>query len=131
MENNNILYSSVNLDTNSVNILKDVFEGIIPKGYDIYMHHMTIMFGGIPPNMENMVGKEVELVINGVGIGNNKDIIALRVNDVKKYSVNKIPHITIAAKTGVKPFESNNINKWYDITPFSLTGIITINRKND
>jgi hypothetical protein len=125
-ESNNILYSAVVLtDESKVKLLKEM-ENYIPKGWNVFAHHMTIGFG--KPAKEEDLGKKVILSVDGIGISDMA--VAVRVNGYE--SLNKIAHITIAVNPdGGKPMMSNNITHWVNIYRSSeLEGIVTNFEKN-
>jgi|TARA_R110000787_G_scaffold61866_1_gene139955 hypothetical protein len=103
-------------------------------GWAKIAHHMTICMGEIPTKFAHLLGDRVSIEIDGIGISDR--VIALRVKKdsiAGRLSVNEIPHITIAVNhgEGAKPFESNAINNWYDISfdnpsdSIILNGIVT------
>ncbi len=120
-----VLYSAVVLTPESRNKLLKAFEGDIPLGWDIYAHHMTIIFGqGLPENMKHMIGKPVELITTKVGISDMA--IAVLVSGIETLT-GKPAHITIAVNTkeGGKPVMSGDITKWKSIHNFKIVGVVT------
>ena len=119
-----VLYSCVLLDKASHNRLLDseYYNYIdIPDGWVVYAHHMTIAFGkGVKDKSE--LGKKVTLRAYKVGISDKA--MAVMVDGYP--SDNAIPHITIAINKdgGGKPKDSNDIEKWQDIKPFYLNGVV-------
>lgn len=125
-KNTDIAYSCVLLDNASKNKLLDRFALVIPTNWKIFAHHMTIVFGKGVENKEDL-GKEVILKVNKVG----KSDMAMAVQVDGYPSKNAIPHITLAINPeGGKPKDSNDITKWQDIKPFSITGFVTEIKKN-
>jgi hypothetical protein len=117
----NILYSAVVLDGGSRAALLSRIEGMIPDGWKVIAHHMTIVFGKPVPNQEDL-GKEVTLYVEAIGISDMA--MAVRVEGYP--STNAIPHITIAINPdGGKPVMSNDITKWQKIKNFAIKGIVT------
>jgi len=47
----NVSYSAVVLDDRSRTRLIERFKSLIPEGYEIVAHHMTINMGEIDPNL--------------------------------------------------------------------------------
>jgi predicted kinase len=117
----NILYSAVVLDGGSRAALLSRIEGMIPDGWKVIAHHMTIVFGKPVPNQEDL-GKEVTLYVEAIGLSD----MAMAVKVVGYPSTNAIPHITIAINPdGGKPVMSNDITKWQKIKNFAIKGRIT------
>jgi hypothetical protein len=112
----NIAYSAVVLDNESRDFLIKRFSGIIPEGWEIIAHHMTINLGELKPdlfsefNSEKLLGLELELAIKKIGVSDK----AIAVEVAGAPTVNKIPHITLAVnrKEGGKPVMSNYITNW-------------------
>lgn len=120
MDEKEVLYSAVVLDEKSKSVLLSQIK-VIPEGWDIYCHHMTIAFGKPVPN-EQHVGKQVKLTVKELGISDMA--IAVRVTGYP--SNNAIPHITVAVNPmGGKPVMSNFIEEWFIIDQFQLVGTIT------
>ena len=116
-----VLYSAVVLDNGSKAALLSRVEDMIPKGWKVFAHHMTIVFGKGVPNKEDL-GKEVTLYVEAIGLSD----MAMAVKVVGYPSTNAIPHITIAINPdGGKPVMSNNITSWQKIKNFAIKGIVT------
>jgi predicted kinase len=116
-----VLYSAVVLDNGSKSTLLSRLEDMIPDGWKVFAHHMTIVFGKGVPNKEDL-GKEVTLYVEAIGLSDMA--MAVRVEGYP--STNAIPHITIAINPdGGKPVMSNNITKWQKIKNFAIKGIVT------
>jgi len=122
----NVLYSAVVLDKASHNALVDKFKDLIPSGWGIFAHHMTIVFGkGLEDKAE--LGKEVRLSVTKVGLSD----MAMAVMVDGYPSKNAIPHITLAVNPdGGKAVMSNDITKWQNVKPFFVSGIVTEILKN-
>jgi predicted kinase len=116
-----VLYSAVVLDNGSKSALLSRLEDMIPDGWKVFAHHMTIVFGKGVPNKEDL-GKEVTLYVEAIGLSDMA--MAVRVEGYP--SANAIPHITIAINPdGGKPVMSNNITKWQKIKNFAIKGVVT------
>tara|TARA_R100001510_G_C7635260_1_gene193536 strand:+ start:199 stop:858 length:660 start_codon:yes stop_codon:yes gene_type:complete len=133
-------YSSVNINRDTAKLLiskaKEVL-GEVPKGFapdkekGRWPHHMTINMGPLLDNWKE--GDSVTLEIDGWGIIDSIDkkekpiqAMAFRVNKLKLPALikNKVPHITTLVGPKGKPFHSNKIQNWTDITPFSIKGTV-------
>jgi len=120
-----VLYSAVVLDGESRAKLLEKFP--TPKGFRVFAHHMTIVFGkGLDDKSE--VGKRVTLTVTE--LGKSDKAMAVKVEGYP--SANEIPHITLAVNTskGGKPFMSNQITNWspvenFNVENFTVTGIVT------
>jgi len=120
-----VLYSAVVLDGESRAKLLEKFP--TPKGFKVFAHHMTIVFGkGLDDKSE--VGKRVTLTVTE--LGKSDKAMAVKVEGYP--SANEIPHITLAVNTskGGKPFMSNQITNWspvenFNVENFTVTGIVT------
>lgn len=108
-----ISYSAVVLDDKSRKRLLNIFKNLIPDGWEIIAHHMTINLGEIDPEYEKYLGFPVKLKVDDFGIDNK--VAAIGVSGFP--SKNNKPHITLAVnrKNGGKPAMSNNLIKWYPI----------------
>jgi hypothetical protein len=99
--------------------------GQIPDGWEIFAHHMTIVFGQeLPADLKHMLGKEVELTAHKFG----RNGMAMSVLVAGFKSINDKPsHITVAVNTkeGGKPVMGGEITEWGPIKPIGLTGIVT------
>jgi predicted kinase len=116
-----VLYSAVVLDNGSKSALLSRLEDMIPEGWKVFAHHMTIVFGKGVPNKEDL-GKEVTLYVEAIGLSDMA--MAVRVEGYP--SANEIPHITIAINPdGGKPVMSNDITKWQKIKNFAIKGVVT------
>lgn len=125
-KDSNILYSAVVLDKASHNALVDKFKDLIPDGWDVYAHHMTIIFGKGLEDKDD-IGKVVRLSVTKIGLSD----MAIAVGVEGYPSKNAIPHITLAVNpNGGKPVMSNDITKWQDVKPFFVSGIVTEILKN-
>jgi hypothetical protein len=115
-----VSYSGVVLDKSSKEkILSNVDT---PKGWKVYAHHMTICLGELPENLKDLKGKKQTLKITKLG----KSDKAIAFGVETDLSKNKIPHITVAINTsiGAKPKDSNEIQEWEDIEPFTVVGYV-------
>jgi hypothetical protein len=125
-------YSSVVLDNPQVLIDKvdelgfreqvpDDFKESLPR----YPHHMTISMGGL---LDGWVDDQpFTLTIDAWGLvddGKNR-AMAFRVDlPAEKKIKNKVPHITTLVPPDGKPFHSNKITEWNEITPFDVEGVV-------
>ena len=131
MKENKWIYFGIFIDTKSqlrnLKALNDN-EIEIPNDWKRFNHHMTIAFNNGSEESQSLyelykpqMGKKASLLINGIGVSD--DAIAIRVvfNAPK---LNKIPHITIATPPNGKPVNSNKITKWFDIEPYTISGVL-------
>jgi len=120
-----VLYSAVVLDENSKTKLLTALKHLIPEGWALFAHHMTIVFAkGLPDDLKGDLGETVTLRATEIGISDMA--IAVKVDGY--FTTNDIPHITLAANTeaGGKPFMSNKITNWKPLGSYvSLTGVVT------
>lgn len=120
----NISYSAVVLDEKSRERLINRFKEIIPEGWDIIAHHMTINLGEIVPELEKYLGWNVHLSVNDFAIDDR--VAAVGVSGFE--SQNAKSHITLAVNrnAGGKPVMSNNLTDWKKLKrPLSITGKVT------
>jgi len=117
-----VLYSAVVLDEIGHTTLAKQSKDIVPEGWQLFMHHMTIGFG---KSLESLglggdEGKEVSLTVTHIGMSDMA--IAARVQGYK--TTMDIPHVTIAVNTaeGGKPAMSNEITDWEPVDNFQITG---------
>jgi len=128
-KNDKISYSAVVLDKESRSKLIESLSGLIPNGYDIIAHHMTINLGEIKGEYKKDLGSKVTLVADKYSIDDK--VMAVMVSGY--YTKNKIPHITIGVNrsNGGKPVMSNNLVNWIDLEkPIELTGYVKELKEN-
>ena len=121
---NNISYSAVVLDDSSRQRLIDKFNNIIPDGWDVIAHHMTINLGEIDPEYEKYLGLPIRLTVNDIAMDDK--VIAVGVSGFN--TRNPKAHITLAVNraNGGKPVMSNNLTNWERLRrPLSLRGKVT------
>jgi hypothetical protein len=110
----NISYSGVVLDNASKNKLVEYFKSIIPLGFEIIAHHMTIKLGALDENSEakrDMINNKI-ITLNVVDYAINNLVFAVGVDGYPSNNVK--PHITIAVNRveGGKPYMSNKLTDW-------------------
>ena len=119
------MFASVVLDDKSRTKLLQAVQHMIPEGWDVIAHHMTINFGkGLPEDLKVDLGKTVQLRVTKIGISD----MAMAVGVEGYHSDNEKPHITIAVNRsgGGKPVMSNDIQKWDDLDNYiNLSGKVT------
>ena len=116
-----ISYSAVVLDDKSRTKLLQVFKSMIPEGWEIIAHHMTINMGELDEKYRNLLNNDANLNVTSYAI----DDLVMAVGVSGFPTMNKIPHITIAVNRaeGGKPFLSNKLTDWKPIGfTLSLTG---------
>lgn len=119
-----ISYSAVVLDERSRERLLRKFQDMIPEGWEVIGHHMTINMGEIDPELERYLGMPVPL--NVVSFGQDDKVMAVGVTGFE--TANSQPHITLAVNrnAGGKPFMSNNLTRWDNINrPLRVVGKVT------
>lgn len=121
---NKIKYASLILDDKSNSKLLSSVGHLIPDGWKVYAHHMTINFGkGLPDYLKDDLGKTKQIIATAIG----KSDKALAVKVEGYHSDNEIPHVTIAinVKEGGKPVMSNDIKDWQPLqSHINLSGKI-------
>lgn len=106
-----IKFASLVLDNKSKEKLLGAVGHLIPDGWKIFAHHMTINYGsGLPEHLVSDLG-EIK-TIRATAIGMSDVAMAVMVDGYS--SSNKTPHVTIAinVQKGGKPVQSNDINHW-------------------
>ena len=119
-----ISYSAVVLEERSRERLLKKFGEMIPEGWEVVAHHMTINMGELNPDLERYLGLPVSL--NVVSFAQDDKVVAVGVTGFE--SANAQPHITLAVnrQEGGKPFMSNNLTRWDSINrPLRLVGKVT------
>ena len=119
------MFASVVLDDKSRTKLLQAVQHMIPEGWEVIAHHMTINFGkGLPEDLKGDLGKRVQLRATKVGVSD----MAMAVGVEGYHSDNEKPHITIAVNRsgGGKPVMSNNIQKWDNLDNYiNLSGKVS------
>ena len=121
---NNISYSAIVLDDKSRQRLIERFKTIIPEGFEIIAHHMTINMGEIDPELEKYLGLPVRLSVNEFAIDDK--VVAVGVSGFETH--NAKAHITLAVnrENGGKPMMSNKLTNWQPLKrPLYITGKVT------
>lgn len=105
-----VLYSAVVLTEHFHKALLDNFQHLIPEGWKVFAHHMTINLGPLKEDMKATEG--VGVVLKLTHIGKSDKAIALKCDT--DLSHNRIAHITLAVNVneGGKPVDSNKIEVW-------------------
>ena len=135
---NNFHYFGLFLDTDTKNRLMDILTDNIDYNIAlgvadrIFIDHCTLLHvsqlhgnSEIYNYLKGYVGKEFQIVINGVGISSKA--MAFRVDKKGVVCANDIPHITIATFREGKPVDSNEITNWKNIEPIVI--IIKLEKK--
>lgn len=120
----NISYSAVVLDEQSRLRLINRFKSVIPEGWDVIAHHVTINMGEIDPEFQKYLGLPVRLSVDDIAMDDK--VIAVGVSGFK--TRNPKAHITLAVNRAIggKPMMSNNLTNWKKIRrPLLLTGKVT------
>jgi hypothetical protein len=121
---NNISYSAIVLDDKSRQRLIERFKTIIPEGFEIVAHHMTINMGEIDPELEKYLGLPVRLSVNE--FATDDKVVAVGVSGFETH--NAKAHITLAVnrENGGKPMMSNKLTNWQPLKrPLYITGKVT------
>ena len=111
---NEIAYSAVVLDEKSRSRLLERFKSLIPEGWEILAHHMTINMGEINPEYKEFLGfDDVHLNVNDIAMDDK--VMAVGVTGFD--STNTKPHITLAVNRAIggKPYMSNKLTDWKSI----------------
>ena len=119
-----VRYTCVLLDDKSRASLIKVFHQMIPEGWDIVAHHMTINLGEIDEKYQDLLGKDAKLTVTSYAIDDKVMAVGVKGHP----TVNEIPHVTIAvnSKGGGKPYLSNKLRDWKPLNfPLELTGVVT------
>ena len=115
-----VLYSAVVLDRASKTFLLDFVDDLIPEGWKVFAHHMTINLGELKDKTK--LGYEAVLTVTHIGLSD----MAMAVKVTGYPSKNEIPHITIAINPDKgQPKDSNKITKWQPVKTFMLNGVVT------
>ena len=126
--NKNVTYCGVQLSSESHDDLISAVGSFIPEGWNLYAHHMTMLFGrnkneAVEKYLVDHLGETVELTATELGI--SSDAIAVKINSLVP-SDNKIPHVTIATPQNGKAVKSNMITDWTRLNKsIKLSGIVS------
>ena len=118
-----VSYSAVVIDDESRTKLIQVFQAMIPEGWEVIAHHMTINMGSIDEMYKDLLGQEAKLNVTSYAIDDK--VMAVGVKGAP--TVNNVPHITIAVNRaeGGKPFMSNKLTDWRKIGfSFEVNGTV-------
>lgn len=104
-------------DLEKSNLGKYILSDLKFLRWKTIFHHATVNLGPIKSKYE--LGKEINLVVDSIGIVNNDNhkAIALKVINMSKDSDIEQPHITLMIrKDGGKPVHSNYIKNWVKLS---------------
>ena len=121
------IYSAAFLTKDAKALLLNELKDKIPKGWKIYAHHMTLLFGKAKDeSIQKYIDEHIDTEVNlrAVALGESPDAMAVKIeSDVP--TANKIPHVTIAVPNGGKPVNSNKITNWEPLDhPINLSATI-------
>ena len=122
-----IAYSAVVLDDKSRTALLKVFQAMIPEGWEVIAHHMTIKMGALPEDSvekQDMIAEKI-IMLHVQDYAIDDKVMAVSADGYE--TKNDKPHITIAVNRadGGKPFLSNKLSDWRPLGfPLELTGKI-------
>jgi acyl-CoA synthetase (AMP-forming)/AMP-acid ligase II len=120
--NRYVAYTGIVLPPDQQQILLQKFQKIIPQGWKPIAHHMTINLKTADQGpAAALLGKNVTLTVNGYGLSEAALAAAVETEIPSK---NAIKHITIATAPDGRASQSNEIEKWIPIHPFTITGRI-------
>lgn len=119
------MYTALVLTPESELALRTNFRSVIPAGWDVKCHHMTInMSHAASGPAAALVGQTFPIEV--VSLASDQNVIAVGV-DTQCPSVNAVKHITVAVNTagGGKPKHSNLLQKWSPLpSKLTLTGVV-------
>jgi tRNA nucleotidyltransferase/poly(A) polymerase len=122
-----VSYTGVILDKESRKQLLKVFKTMIPEGWEVVAHHMTIRLDELDPGSkeyQDMKGNKT-ITLNVVDYAINDKVMAIGVTGYPSESVK--PHITLAVDRagGGKPAMSKELTDWRPLGfRFKVTGKI-------
>lgn len=119
------MYTALVLTSESELTLRTNFRSVIPQGWDVKCHHMTINMGkAISGPAATLVGQTFSIEV--VSLASDQKVMAVGV-DTQCPSVNAVKHITLAVNTvdGGKPKDSNQLQNWLPLpSKFILHGVV-------
>lgn len=122
----NVIYSGVVIeDPSEIAKIEKLVQQYVPinQGWrKPHNFHMTIKTGEFPESLylRGDLNKEVTLIIKAIG----KSANAIAVETFGYYSVNDMPHITLAFHKNSTPAASKDITEWENIDNIKVKGII-------
>lgn len=98
---------------------------IITDLSNFYCDHVTLMHVSQHNEKQYKIlkhyqGKQIPIKITGIGYSDKAIAFRVDLGINSNLCINKIPHITIATRSGGKPVDSNFITDWVDIDPFTI-----------
>lgn len=118
-------YAALVLDSVDRKVLLAHLQGVIPQGWEVVAHHMTIQF---PCGSHPLEGQHGNVIVSHCGMDGRVCAVKLAPVGMAVESKNAIPHITIAVNRagGGKPVHSNEIQNWKSIPNFMIGGKVKI-----
>ncbi len=118
------MYSALVLDERSHNKLIQVFADVIPEGWEVFAHHMTISMGPLSGPLSKLKGIEAQARVTHFACDDRVCAVKVETNVPSK---NSIKHITVAVNRigGGKPVHSNELSNWQPVqSEFDVVGIV-------
>lgn len=105
-----VAYSAIVLSPESHNQLVSACQDLIPEGFEVLCHHVTIKMGELPPELKPSIGLPVKL--KALSFHGDDKVMAVEVevpSELRPFIKNAHPHITVAVNraNGGKPMMSN------------------------
>lgn len=118
-------YTAAVLTIESGQKLYHFLQHKIPLGWTVNCHHMTICLGAAVTEIQELMGKEVELKVTGYGYSEEHQVMSVYVES-ELYSKNENRHITVALnkENGAKAMNSNKIVSYDRFEAITLTANI-------
>lgn len=121
-------YTAAILTPESGEKLYNEMKSIIPEGWTVNCHHMTINLGNPHELIQNMLNKKTELLVKGFEVSEEHSVIAVEV-ETELWSKNEFTHITVALdkENGAQAMNSNKIDKITPLNkPFTLNAFVDV-----
>ena len=117
VKSTSISYTAIILNKNSRKKLLNLIGDLIPEGWDIIAHHITINLGEAPLELKDYLDVVVRFTLKEFGVSDKAIAVSVEFFNNEIKSKNEKPHITIAVNRSIggKPYDSNKITKWYKI----------------
>lgn len=119
------MYTALVLTPESELSLRTNFRSIIPQGWDVKCHHMTVNMGQAASGpAAALIGQTFPIEV--VSLASDQNVVAVGV-ETQCPSTNANKHITLAVNTagGGKPKHSNMLQQWNTLpSKLTLQGVV-------
>lgn len=107
-------YTGAILTEQSHDLLVRELVHLIPMGWNVVAHHMTLCLGDLSEELTHLIGTKHTLTVKSYSIDTEKGVMAVAVeSELESHSAYK--HITIALAEGARAVQSNELTEFTEV----------------